>query len=429
MRGNCGTNEWKLAEGLHDLVTVLRMTHRTHAFAIAVATTIAVLLGGFLVPGAADAAPSKRKPRNTAPVVCTDTAVTPYATPRARYAFTQLTAAGYSPAAAAGVVGYLDYRSALAPMALATDGTGYGIAQWPLERWRTLVSIAEDEAGNRWSPKRQIEFLITEMATNPVTFDSEGFKTLTDAGDAAKVFERTFNPTPNTNPVALSSKAQEWFTILTALPSTDIEPGLTNGIQVPCVPTGVSVDQCPMVPRSFKRNFANYTGYSWDRLNINTQRMSRCVYVNFPYITAHGTYGGHMPVWKQALDFFVPSSCSNAGGSHTNDPNDVLVGDRLTRYLIDNASRIGVDYVIWQDSIRNPREHAGESVWQPLKYWRQDNYNNGDCVNTHFDHVHASVYAGVGNFGKRTRGYDTGKNWGYAHSDLTPGLNPDGKPW
>lgn len=384
---------------------------------VAVLTVSAVLLSGAVptAAGAAPATPAKRKPATDLPATCSPTAITPQATPRARYIWTQLRLAGYSPAASAGVVGYLDFRSSLAPMAIAIDSTGYGIAQWPVDRWQAHVTQAEANRWNRWSLRSQVLDLVAEMATNPGTFDSEAFRGQTDPVEAARVFQRNFIPSdPGAAALAaVGSRAAAWFDILNPLPIVELDPAETNGIPVPCVPTDVTVDRCPMVPDSFKRSFAAYTGFAWDRLGGNTQRLSRCVYTNFPYIASQGTYVGHKPRWSLALDLFMPNGCTTARGRRfTTSSLDKSVGDRLTRYLMDNARKIGLDYLIWQDHIRNPSERAGENYWRPVGYWRQDNYNNGNCTNTHFDHVHVSTYPGL-----------TAASVGRA------ALNPDGKPW
>lgn len=394
-----------------------------------------MLLGGLIPAAAAPAAESaagveaKRKApsskssgtrvRRTAYgeliATCGPATITPNAFPRARYLWNQLRLAGYSAEASAGVVGVLDYRSALAPMAISEDWWGYGIAQWPGNRWKTYLSWIDDNRYNRWSPLRQVTWLIQEMATNPETFDSEAFKTLTDPGQAARVFRQTYYLTPAEDDVtsAMSSRAEQWLALLKDQPVTTLNPALTNGLQVPCPPaSGARVDRCPMVPASYKRSFAAFTGFSWRRLNSNTKLMTQCVYANFPNIQSHGTYNGHSPNWSQAIDFFMPSGCTYRNGrAVTRSSADLVVGKRLTRYLIINANKVGLDYLIFQDRIRNPDERAGERYWRPVSLWRQDNYNNGDCVNTHFDHVHASVYSG-----------------GWAASRV-PALNPDGKPW
>ena len=86
------------------------MNSRHRAIAVAVEPAPAVLLGGSVSTSAraAVAAPAKRKPGTSTGVVCSADTITPLSTPRARYVWTQLRKAGYSPAASAGVVGLLD---------------------------------------------------------------------------------------------------------------------------------------------------------------------------------------------------------------------------------------------------------------------------------------------------------------------------------
>jgi hypothetical protein len=170
-----------------------------------------------------------------------------------------------------------------------------------------------------------------------------------------------------------------------------------------------------MVPDSFKTYFANFTGFSWDEMSPSAKLMSRCVYIRFPHITNHGTYNGHSPVWSQAIDFMMPQGCeTGSDGSYTRNRMDRAVGDRLARYLFQRAERLNIDYLIWQDSIRNPGERSYEDVWAPIGNWRNDSYNNGDCTNTHFDHVHVSVYADI---------------LAASTTAPPPALNPDGEPW
>lgn len=403
------------------VVTVRPVSRTTRALAAA-AISLTVLIGSLPVT-AAQASPSaptaaaKRKSGNAA-TLCAPEAITPGAFPRARYLWTQLRLAGYSPEASAGVVGVLDYRSALAPMAISQEWLGYGIAQWSGERWAAYVASVEAQQANRWSPKRQVLFLVGEMATDPATFDNATFRTMTDAVAAARTFRQTYYPTPadEVAVTAMAARAQQWLELLKDQPLVELDPALTNGLRVPCTPaSGAVLDRCPMVPDSFKSSFRAFTGFDWNRLSPNTQMLSRCVYTNFPYIQSQGTYSGHSPVWSQAIDFFMPSGCTYRNGSPmTRSATDLAVGKRLARYLIANAGRIGVDYIIFQDHIRNPDEHAGENQWRRVSRWRRDNYNNGDCVNTHYDHLHASTYGGSA--------------WS-ATSVRKPDLNPDGKPW
>ena len=381
---------------------------------------IAVLLVPALPAATADAptavaAPAKVK--RTEPTTCLATAITPGATGRARYVWQRVRKAGFAPAAAAGVVAYLDQASTIAPQALNRVAKRAGIAQWPQPRWAAYVAHTEAKGLNRWSFRRQINWLLDEMTATTGTFNIEKFKVRTDAVKAALVLNRKFLPISSDLQAtrgALTAKAAGWFRVLAPMVVAPKSAAYTYGSRTSCAPPNVSLERCPMVPNSFKEYFANSTGFTWDDMSPSAQLMSRCAYIRFPHIRMHGTYNGHMPVWSQAIDFMMPSGCVNSSsGSYTRSAADRKVGNRLARYMFSNHERFNIDYLIWQDSLRNPIEHSDENVWAPIADWRDDGYNNGDCTNTHFDHVHVSTYA----------------DSLAASTQKTPGLNPDGKPW
>lgn len=56
-------------------------------------------------------------------------------------------------------------------------------------------------------------------------------------------------------------------------------------------------------------------------------------------------------------------------------------GDRVAQFVIDNASRLGIKYVIWKQRIYDMRGSGG---------WRQME-DRGSVTQNHFDHVHVSV--------------------------------------
>jgi len=153
---------------------------------------------------------------------------------------------------------------------------------------------------------------------------------------------------------------------------------------------------CPMVPDDFKASFRANTGFEWDGLSPDARLLSQCVHANFPAIKVHGTYAAHMDGWDHALDFMMPSDCSNTPTPHTTTAEDLQLGTDLTRYLFQHIPEIGIRYMIWQDRIRGPGGASGERDWVPIDQWRQDNYNNGDCNNTHYNHVHVTVYGDQG---------------------------------
>ncbi|MQY09159.1 coiled-coil domain-containing protein [Actinomadura macrotermitis] len=56
-------------------------------------------------------------------------------------------------------------------------------------------------------------------------------------------------------------------------------------------------------------------------------------------------------------------------------------GDQVAAYVIANASRLGIKYVIWKQRIYDMRGSGG---WKPME-------NRGGITQNHFDHVHVSV--------------------------------------
>ncbi|MCP9963905.1 hypothetical protein LUX57_00850 [Actinomadura madurae] len=56
-------------------------------------------------------------------------------------------------------------------------------------------------------------------------------------------------------------------------------------------------------------------------------------------------------------------------------------GDRVAQFVIDNASRLGIKYVIWKQRIYDMRGSGG---------WRQME-DRGSITQNHFDHIHVSV--------------------------------------
>lgn len=97
------------------------------------------------------------------------------------------------------------------------------------------------------------------------------------------------------------------------------------------------------------------------------------------------------------FDHFVSCFRPNGGGEHPKgracdfaaDKNGFggvatgssrAYGDRLAQYFIDNASRLGVMYVIWF-----------RRIWLPSSGWRSYSRGNGDPASDHTNHVHLSM--------------------------------------
>ncbi|MGY1671644.1 hypothetical protein [Geodermatophilus sp. SYSU D00710] len=77
------------------------------------------------------------------------------------------------------------------------------------------------------------------------------------------------------------------------------------------------------------------------------------------------TRPGHSPTQELAADFMVYS--------------DSAKGDAVAQYVIDNAERFNVDYVIWEQRIYM----IGGSGWQAME-------DRGSITANHYDHVHVS---------------------------------------
>lgn len=371
-----------------------RRTLPRRALLLAVAATVGA--GGFVTAPAATAAgtaaPTQRA-ISTKPV-CSTTTATPGVTKRARYVWKRLRAAGYSAAASAGVLGNLDHLSAISPTAVALTGSSAGLVRWTTPRWREYKAWAANRTVNPWTLSAQTTYLLYEMASDPGTFDHDKFQAKGRARNAAVYFHENFRRTidsPATVDATRGAKASQWYQTLAATPGQfNVSDNSTYGLLVACDPPNATLDACPAVPLTFQATFGRWTGLTWTGLSANAQRMSRCVYAHFPRISIHGTYYGHMPDWQHAIDFMMPGGCRNSPMRTTTEA-DFKLGSRLARYLFVNGKTFGIDYLIWQDRLRNPVDHSDENGWAPVSQWRRDNYNNGNCTNTHFDHVHASV--------------------------------------
>jgi DNA-binding cell septation regulator SpoVG len=67
-------------------------------------------------------------------------------------------------------------------------------------------------------------------------------------------------------------------------------------------------------------------------------------------------------------------------GTHPSAGNR-STGNAIAQYAIDNASRLGVKYVIWE-----------QRIWQPSSgQWVAMN-DRGSVTENHYDHVHISSY-------------------------------------
>lgn len=149
---------------------------------------------------------------------------------------------------------------------------------------------------------------------------------------------------------------------------------------------------CDNYPAKLQAKFqSDSQGHAYRSMLPDAQLVIACVYAAFGAKIVPKTYSGHWGGFQQSIDFHIPGSCSDNGGPHTNTEEGLRLGTELTKFLSDYQKQMGVMYFQWQDHIRNPSSHSDEKQWVPISQWRVDNYNNGGCTNTHFDHVHTSV--------------------------------------
>jgi len=87
------------------------------------------------------------------------------------------------------------------------------------------------------------------------------------------------------------------------------------------------------------------------------------------------SYQGHHPSATHALDVMVNLRGSCSVGNST--------GDRIAKYLMNNAKKHGIKYLIWEN-----RYWASTSAPKKLRQWR--NMNRGGCTHGHYDHVHVA---------------------------------------
>ena len=81
-----------------------------------------------------------------------------------RYAYSYLVDKGFTPNAAAGIVGNLIQESGVDPRSNQVGGPGMGIAQWTeSERWQSLLNFARTRNRDPFSLDLQLDFMLLEM--------------------------------------------------------------------------------------------------------------------------------------------------------------------------------------------------------------------------------------------------------------------------
>ena len=104
-------------------------------------------------------------------------------------------------------------------------------------------------------------------------------------------------------------------------------------------------------------------------------RAGRCVTDEYGGVKTIGSRPGHHPTGGRALDIMTNTRGSCKAGRP--------VGFKVANYLMDNAKRLGVMYIIWSN-----RYWSAGTKKRPVTKWRY--MGRGGCTHGHYDHVHVS---------------------------------------
>lgn len=101
---------------------------------------------------------------------------------------------GYSPAAAAGIVGNLRAESGINPTRKQINGNAMGIAQWEPPRWNNFVRVAEGRGLDPMSLETQLWYIDHELKSMDQrgAIDLKKFKSLQDGTEATRIFMKEY---------------------------------------------------------------------------------------------------------------------------------------------------------------------------------------------------------------------------------------------
>lgn len=117
---------------------------------------------------------------------------------------------GFTPAAAAGIVGNLKQESNFNPLSNQSGGPGRGLAQWSEgQRWDSLVSWANSQGLNPNHMDTQLQFIVREMRGYGWL---DTYRKITDPAQAASFFMNEYErPDPaRANEAGRIATAQRW---------------------------------------------------------------------------------------------------------------------------------------------------------------------------------------------------------------------------
>lgn len=157
-------------------------------------------------------------------------------------------------------------------------------------------------------------------------------------------------------PVNASQPAEEW------------EPQIVMARHVAAAPGSPAARPGP---RALPQGIGSERG-----LQVKTILAKRAVLAKFPQITEISGYRPDPMKWHPnglAIDFAIPDYDTPAGRA---------LGDRITEFVLANAERFSLEYVIWQ------------RMYIPAKGKPKLMADLGNDDANHYTHVHVSTYGG-----------------------------------
>jgi hypothetical protein len=153
---------------------------------------------------------------------------------------------------------------------------------------------------------------------------------------------------------------------------------------------------CEAYPKDFQERFKSSSQYySFSMMSPDAQFVMECVRSRFNMPKWQPiTRPDHHPAGDKAIDFMTPIWPGNVGCVTSSDTGDKKMiyeqGNQLAADLVRYRKELGVMYVIWQDRRWSPGKGLSPNL--PPEQWPIDTFNNADCNNEHYNHLHVGVY-------------------------------------
>jgi hypothetical protein len=175
-----------------------------------------------------------------------------------------------------------------------------------------------------------------------------------------------------------ASKALGGFFLAVGLVLAGLFAGTTAAAAVTTAPVASPKAVKAKASRPFFKGCKRSGRFNERRFNfdIDAQLAGRCATSRVKGINLISSYHGHHPSATKALDIMVNMRGSCSAGRAT--------GNRVARYMMNNARKHNVRYIIWKNSY-----WASGSGTRKLRNWRHG-MHSGSCTTRHYDHVHVA---------------------------------------